>query len=260
MLRTSKRTIGHYLRQTSRSASSFRNKMHYRSIRGMYPGSRAFVIGNGPSLQIEDLSRLKDEKTIASNKIYLAFEKTVWRPTLFTIQDPLVWQKCKNELCHHFNEVHVENTEMLPVDSNLGLTVRRWHSLGPTSTPYAAPPAFSGDMSKGAYGGYTVTFLNLQLAVHLGCDPIYLIGCDHYYQGEEDLPVSSQVVHLKQNHFIEGYRKPGEIVYNAPIRNMTEAYRHAKAYADVQNIRIYNATRGGHLEVFERVPFDDLFD
>ena len=29
-------------------------------------------------------------------------------------------------------------------------------------------------------------------------------------------------------------------------------------YAEHHNIKIYNATRGGHLEVFERVNFDDV--
>ena len=255
-----KRFVWHYLSQTPRAIRAFRSKLHYSSIRDKYRGRRAFVIGNGPSLKIEDLTRLCGEISFASNKIYMAFEKTAWRPTYFTIADPLVWKKTKNELRHHFGEVHVENTEYLPVESNLGINVRTWRGLGPTSTPYQDPPRFSGDISIGAYGGYTVTFLNLQFAVHLGCNPIYLIGCDHYYQGEEELPANSTVAHLKQNHFIEGYREPGELVYNAPIYNMTEGYRHARAYAEEHDITICNATRGGHLEVFTRADLDELLD
>ena len=37
------------------------------------------------------------------------------------------------------------------------------------------------------------------------------------------------------------------------------AYQSAKKYADAHGIKIYNATRGGNLEVFERVDFDSLF-
>ena len=33
----------------------------------------------------------------------------------------------------------------------------------------------------------------------------------------------------------------------------------AKRYADAHGIKIYNATRGGKLEVFPRVEFDSLF-
>ena len=32
----------------------------------------------------------------------------------------------------------------------------------------------------------------------------------------------------------------------------------ARKYCDEHNVAIYNATRGGKLEVFERVNFDDI--
>lgn len=41
---------------------------------------------------------------------------------------------------------------------------------------------------------------------------------------------------------------------------MILAYESAKKYVDSHNISIYNATRGGMLEVFERVDFDSLFE
>ena len=37
------------------------------------------------------------------------------------------------------------------------------------------------------------------------------------------------------------------------------AYKIAKKYAETHGIKIYNATRGGEMEVFERVDFDSLF-
>lgn len=36
-------------------------------------------------------------------------------------------------------------------------------------------------------------------------------------------------------------------------------YQAARRYAETHGIKIYNATRGGELEVFERVDFDSLF-
>ena len=39
-----------------------------------------------------------------------------------------------------------------------------------------------------------------------------------------------------------------------------KAYQKAKQYAETHGIKIYNATRGGKLEVFERVDFDSLFE
>ena len=40
---------------------------------------------------------------------------------------------------------------------------------------------------------------------------------------------------------------------------MDIAYDYARKYADSNGIKIYNATRGGCLEAFQRVNFDSLF-
>jgi len=48
-----------------------------------------------------------------------------------------------------------------------------------TEDPFDAWPR---DPSDGLYAAQTVTVTLLQLAVLYGCNPIYLIGCDHSYQ------------------------------------------------------------------------------
>ena len=40
---------------------------------------------------------------------------------------------------------------------------------------------------------------------------------------------------------------------------MNDGYACARKFADREGIKIYNATRGGYLEAFERADFDDLF-
>ena len=44
-----------------------------------------------------------------------------------------------------------------------------------------------------------------------------------------------------------------------PLDLATEAFIEARHYADEHGIKILNATRGGKLEVFEKVNFDSLF-
>ena len=53
-----------------------KSKSFWKENYKKYEGKRCFIIGNGPSLKLEDLNRLKNEITIASNKIYLIFNKT----------------------------------------------------------------------------------------------------------------------------------------------------------------------------------------
>ncbi len=63
------------------------NARKLRRFRNLHAGERCFVIGNGPSLAIADLERLTGEVTFASNKIYLLFEQTPWRPSYYVAED-----------------------------------------------------------------------------------------------------------------------------------------------------------------------------
>lgn len=234
------------------------DKSYWIALKKKHVGKRGFVIGNGPSLKIEDLKMLhkNNEFSIASNKIFLAFEQTLWRPSIFTIADGLVWDKIGHEVHQDIAVVHTRND----VDfKRSNITVRVWKRIK-SAYKKTGQIEFSDNVSLGMYGGGTVTFENLQLAVYMGLNPIYIIGCDHYYGGEDD-EKGITITHKKEveNHFVKGYRKPGEKAGKANIKLMNASYLSAKKYAESKNIRIINATRGGHLDIFDRVNFDDLF-
>jgi hypothetical protein len=231
-----------------------RTDQYWRNVRGKYTGQAGFVVGNGPSLKLADLDSLRKSISIASNKIYLAFPDVAWRPTFFSCSDWLVWDKIQTEVPRHFHNpllLSSFKSSTLPPDAVL------MKNLGFFMTSRIG---FSLNSAEGQYGGYTVTYNNLQTAVHLGLNPIYLIGCDHYYSGELTSSVGKPLVMHKgqQNHFIPNYRSPGEIVNMAPIGIMNEAYNRARTVCETKGIRILNATRGGHLDVFERINLDDV--
>ena len=210
--------------------------VYWQSIKNSHKGRRGFVIGNGPSLTMSDLDALVDEVTIASNKIYLAFNKTAWRPTYYTIADPLVWEKVQGEAHRLFEKIHIP-TYLERSDPSQEIYWRAQYM--------GLPRRFSADLSVGAVSGQTVTFENIQLAVHLGLDPIYIIGCDHNYPGEKEVTAGVPITQSDtQSHFIKNYRAPGERVLPASIIDMEAAYREARQYCDNYNIEIFNATRG----------------
>ena len=91
----------------------------------------------------------------------------------------------------------------------------------------------------------------------MGFSKIYLIGVDHKYSIEV-----TPDGHIKRNAGVEDYfdKKQNGCFANPPqTYRSTMAYQAARKYADDHGIKIYNATRGGELEVFERVDFDSLF-
>jgi len=227
---------------------------YWRSLKGLHTGRRGFVIGNGPSLRMGDLECLQDEISIASNKIYLAFDQVQWRPTYYTICDYLVWLKIREKVAKHVEKIHIPDYL-----NGIPLRIRRrvnvWRTLSSKGRNDGLN-VFSDDATNGLAGGGTVTYENVQLAAHLGLNPIYIIGCDHYYSNEFDV---KQDVAIKvvdgSNHFIKGYRKPGEKVAPACFDIMNAAYQSARKYSDETGVEIFNATRGGHLEAFKRVDF-----
>jgi hypothetical protein len=116
---------------------------------------------------------------------------------------------------------------------------------------------FSTDCSEKIYIGYMVTYAMLQMAVYMGFKEIYLLGMDHNFSREKQGDGSIATKENVRNHaaILGNYGLWGVA---EPVKT-TNAYKSAKNYADGHGIKIYNATRGGKLEVFERVDFDGLF-
>ncbi len=240
-----------------------------------YEGERCFIIGNGPSLSIVDLEKLVNEYTFASNAIYGLYKHTHWRPTYYCTWDPIFCKKMlsKKEFirtllqgCTAAFTSIIGNGFQYRDDADI-------KNLYFMKTVYEEPKdeclPFSKDCSKKICIGGSITYGMLQLAVYMGFKKIYLLGMDLCYSVERhfDKSISKKEVcnHTKE---IEEEEKQlyhaissqyGE-TYVADIDLQTANFQMAKQYADTNSIQIYNATRGGKLEVFDRVNFDNLFD
>ncbi|MEM7601388.1 MAG: 6-hydroxymethylpterin diphosphokinase MptE-like protein [Verrucomicrobiota bacterium] len=239
-----------------------------KNLKDRETGKVGFVIGNGPSLQIGDLECLHELEgivSIASNGIYLSYENTNWRPDYYSIADPLVWKKCKGEFSEFHDRVFSPRSLRAKQDSDDAIYYRHLGVVPVENQRKSAERYFSSDLSVGAFSGGTVTYENLQLAAHLGLNPIYLVGCDHSYAGQGQSKtenVSREILHESgiQNHFSPHYRKPGEKVLSANVLQMDAAFEEARRYSDQGDTRILNATRGGNLEAFERTDLDLVFE
>ena len=66
-------------------------------------------------------------------------------------------------------------------------------------------------------------------------------------------------IEWEEQKFYKAISKKYNESYMADIDLQLAGYKAAKEYVDSHGIEIYNATRGGKLEVFPRVNFDDLF-
>lgn len=206
-------------------------------------GEDCFIICNGPSLNKTDLTLLKNHYTIGLNKIYLIFEKykldldyLVAVNTLVIEQSIDYFKKmgCPVFLSNHLNlELKTNNIHILKTNGNFNFTTK-----------------LENEISE----GYTVTYVALQLAYIMGFKNIFLIGADHYFK-QEGNPNSEQLLNGDDlNHFHPDYFK-GQKWHLADIEGNEISYKIANKKYLENGRKIYNSTIGGHLEIFERIEF-----
>jgi hypothetical protein len=233
--------------------------LHYRykklvKYKNCHKNERCFIVATGPSLTIEDVNLLKDEIAFAMNSVYKLFDKTDWRPDYYGIVDGSVFKKIKDEIkfCElncafypdkyiHWNEKYANS---VPIKGNFCVNAQE-RDVIPANW---RKTKFGTDMTKLFYEGTSVVHFILQIAIYMGFKEIYLLGTDCNYHGSSK---HSSIVDYKGGNELGN---PPEDIYNGLIQD----YLKAKEVANTRGIKIYNATRGGMLEVFERVKLEDI--
>lgn len=230
---------------------SFYNK-EIEKFKGIHNDQRCFIVATGPSLTIQDLETLEanNEKCIAMNRIYNLFERTSWRPDYYMIEDTMMIEDLRREIADM--DIPVKFVASIPaeywIQENIGNSIK--YQLINLDHLGNELPFFSTKLEHCVYEGSTVTYACIQMAVYMGFKEIYLLGVDFNYS--EDL-------YDEKNHFA-GYQSDKRVRLNKVYpERMRAAYESAEQYANAHGIKIYNATRGGKLEVFERVDFDEIF-
>ena len=236
------------------SGNRHRSNRWLKSMKNRYAGKRCFVIGNGPSLTVEDLELLKNEVTFACNRIYRMFEKTQWRPTYYAITDESVARPEDIENVNAFEcEQKFFRSQGWYAYRKIkgGCYIHSWYSR-----KYLREPAFSEDITKGAYTIATVTYVLLQIARYMGFSEIYLLGMDHKYATE--ITQDGKIVKNEGVKSYFGQETKREVNNVGATWERDAAYIYAEEYSRRNGFRIYNATRGGYLEIYERVNLDEV--
>lgn len=228
-----------------------------RKFHNIHSGEACFIIGNGPSLSSEDLSQIQKAgiDTFAFNRIYLMFDKTVWRPTYYVSQD-------EKTLKNSIDEVNGMN---LPFKF-IPLFHKFYHNIQLDSAEYFKllsdknKMLFSEDISEYIGDSTTVAYTAAQIAVYMGYKRMYLLGVDHNfstYQNDKGEIIQDTSV---SDYFTDNYNRDKNQLYIPNLDASTRAFCTMKEYCDIHGIEVYNATRGGKLEVFPRADFDKVIN
>ncbi|MFA5808762.1 MAG: hypothetical protein WC935_00310 [Thermoleophilia bacterium] len=220
---------------------------------------RCFVLGNGPSLAKTNLNLLVNEVSFGVNQCHLIYPLTKWRPTYWVCTDrdlqmPIdEWAELfflhrdLGEHCfiapRHFTRMGVWDIQPTARFEKMDLCMEHGTRIGhgewwPKS--WHLPQLC-------VFGGSVLT--TIQLAVTMGFDEVYLLGCDLIYRPGEN------------NHFSEDYFnfRPYDPEWAAYLTG-AQAYAHELANRECidRGIVIMNAGVGGALEVYPRASLEEV--
>lgn len=242
---------------------SSRDKAYLNKITGRYSGERCFIIGNGPSLTATDLDKIKNEISFASNKIFLIYDQTNWRPDFYCVEDKLVLSQCIKEIASLTDSKKLFPTHLFNDMRRLPASVyfptippKNWDE--PLDDPEF--PTFSPDLERGIAWGSTIVYTEIQLAIAMGFKEIYILGLDHEYtlgrvsKEEKGVMISEG----EQNHFHPLYRSAGEKWHSPNLHVLEVSYAKARLEAEALGVRVINCSRRTSLATFERESLEDV--
>ena len=220
------------------------------------------MICNGPSLRTEDLTKIHEngDCSIAMNAIARVFDKTPWRPTFLSLTDDIAYTKKNKELCRTCESAYklYDRNRYLRTLNHVG---ERLYLEFDESLNLLDQPVFTPDATRLLPSIGTSAYACLEFAVFLGFCEIYILGCDMAYAVNISRDGRIYYNDSGKEHFYDAKDEDLKTTKVAPIQTwqLEIAFDAAAKYAKENDILICNATRGGMLESFPRVAFDDLF-
>ena len=247
-------------------------------LKDIHKGKRCFILGSGPSIKKEDLKPLKNEIVFALNSFYVHEEfltimsgsasKYYVIPPTHSPQERIEWISLFKDLNKHMpintkmilgiNE-YEDNMKSIFDENNLFSKNNIYWTYLAKQCGFDDFYDESKNICSPMCAVEAVSLYALMIAIYMGFEKIYLLGMDHdyfLYDNEGEMRMYKSAIH--QNNEMERTFK-GEFYTEELFRQ----YKIFKKYTNIKNncsAKIYNASSGGILRVFERVEFSSLFN
>lgn len=203
-----------------------KNILHYKDI---HRGQTCCIFATGPSINETKFEGLESFVSFGCNSFYNHWFKTDY----FCVTDDVVWQNHKEKISRIDIPVFKTNKES---KKNFVDIYLKNEFVVDCKKDY-------GEIDRGIYRGHTVVNHILQIAFWMGFKTVFLFGCDCNYW---DLKC----------HFdgtpIDNINEGSLAASKNDWKDVFEQYEASKRFYEADNRKIYNATSGGRLEVFER--------
>lgn len=238
-----------------------------RELKNKFAGKRCFVIATGPSIKNQDLKNLSRELCISVSNFFLHPDFHIIKPEFhlfvpshlpLTNELFVAWMKDAEK---HFSEgqkVFISITDKHIVDKfNLLKQQNIYYYYVEQKPPNSKKEI---DISIKIPAIKTSPQIAMNIALYLGAQEIYLLGCDHDW-----------ILHVNDTrHFYdEKESRLSQLNYNEwTIKDMQERfrsyydlwerYKELKRYAEKRKVKIYNCSPTSLLDVYPRKKFEDI--
>ncbi len=242
------------------------------AMKDIYKGKRAFILGNGPSINQQDLTLLRDEITFVANWFINHKRFRRINPKFYCVSSHEMfggWGKSPDINADFARLVSEKQTEQTFFFSYRFASYMR--ELGLVPEPRLRSLIFDKpkfvideigtqnyDLNRCMDDGYTVllTFC-VPLCVHFGITDIYLLGCDCNY-GLTAHSDPKAYFYRPEQHTSATTSFDSLVRIWTPGGPIFQTYEIVAREAEQRGTRMWNATRGGRLELLPRVEYESL--
>lgn len=235
-----------------------------KELKDKYQGKRCFIIGNGPSINQQDLTKLADEYTFVCNEFYLHKQLNIIKPKFYLMNAPIKLNasfrnSSFREIIKNIDFYASKNTEtklFFNIQSKNYINNNKLFSKN--QVYYFLFTGSKGkrmeyEMEKDKPPGRGINPFFLFMAKYLGFKKIYIIGIDLCDFANKDKH------HFYKYSFGKQLKEPSNLALAKGLylhlSDMEIFYR----YFQKEGVQIFNAGVGGMIDTFPRVDYNSLF-
>lgn len=251
------------------------------ALAGKFSGNRCFILGTGPSINEQDILKLKNEQTFVVNTFWKHPDYKEFNPKHYAFIDTKAFLKDESQN-NYFKEQFINSASFLRTLPTKfffhidGKDMIEDLKLFPKEQVYYLAPSgffkeklnFNIDISRVIPNPKNVIIACIIVAVYMGFKEIYLLGCEHdflaypsnfewnkHFYKTEDFNMNNLEDVKKYALQITSYE---ELINDA--KSLFTNYRllNAKIKSIGPEIKIFNATPNSFLDVFPRIKFENI--
>jgi hypothetical protein len=224
------------------------NRSALKKFKDIHKGEKCFLIANGPSLNLLDLNKIKNEITFGLNRIYLNYANMGFEPTYLVCVNKLVLEQFAEEIKKQKMPLFInwQSRKHYEDIDNVLFVERNFFS-----------ERFSENISSSLTGAATVTYAALQIIYYMGFESVVIVGMDHNF-AFKGTPNKAEVRKEDRdiNHFSPNYFPKG-VKWETPDLLSSDYYYSIANNRFLEDGRhIYDATVDGKCNIFTKIDYD----